>query len=126
VLYYFATRANTINRLNIVPRGIAFEGGAANIVLGVQNATSNGLTFGSLSGTLYVNDRPLGNVSSFLSTVLAPNSETRIQVRVIPQLLGLASGILDMIEGNETSGINARLQGTANIDNVPLPLNIQF
>ena len=125
-LYYFATRANTINNLQIVPRGIAFEGGAANLALGVQNPTSTGLTFGSLSGTLYIQDRPLGNVSSFTSTYLAPNSETRVNVRVAPSLLGLAAGIMDLAEGNEPAGISARLSGTANIDNVGMPLNINF
>jgi hypothetical protein len=124
--YYFATRASTINSLNIVPRGIAFEGGAANVVLGVQNPTSTGLTFGSLAGTLYVQDRPLGNVSNFTSQYLAANTETRVTVRVAPSLLGIAAGLMDLVEGNEPAGISARLQGTANIDNVPLPLNITF
>jgi hypothetical protein len=125
-LYYFATRANTINNLQIVPRGISFEGGAANLALGVQNPTSTGLQFGSLSGTLYVQDRPLGNVSSFTPTYLAPNSETRVTVRVAPSLLGIAAGIMDLAEGNEPAGISARLSGTANIDNTGLPLNINF
>lgn len=123
---YLFTRASTIANLVFVPRGIAITGGAVNVVIGVQNPTSNSLSFNSLAGNLFVNGSAIGNVASFQPAVIIPNGETPVNVMVTPSILGIATDVLSMIQGNMSGGITANFQGTANIDNSAVPVNLNF
>lgn len=124
--WYILSRYNTASSLNFVPKGIAVVGGAVQLVLGVQNPTSNGLNFDSLSGTVSVNGTALGNAASFTPAYIAPNAESDIVILVTPSFLGLANGILNTVQNGLTSGIQAVLTGTVNVNNTPFPINLNF
>ena len=125
--YYLWTSAGTINSLQFIPKGIAVQGSGFSLVLGVQNPTNNAINFSSLAASLNVNGSPVGNVSSFTPVTIAPNSETDINLLVLPNAFGIASGIINLAEGNEGSGnFSSSLSGTASVNNTALPINIPF
>jgi hypothetical protein len=125
--YYLWTSAGTLNSLQFIPKGIAVQGSGFSLVLGVQNPTNNAINFSSLAAALNVNGSPVGNVSSFTPVTIAANSETDITLMVIPNAFGIASGIVNLADGNEGSGnFSSSLTGTANVNNAALPINIPF
>jgi hypothetical protein len=125
--FYLWTSAGTLNNLQFVPKGIGVQGAGFSLVLGVQNPTSNALKFSSLAASLNVNGSPVGNVSDFTPVTIAPNSETDITLMVIPNVFGVASGIINLADGNEGSGnFQSALVGTANVNGAALPVNIPF
>lgn len=124
-IYYFGSRVNTLSGLNFVPRGLSFVGGAARIVVGVQNPSSYPLTLRSVAANLIVNGNTFGNVSGFIPVVIAPNSETPVPLLFTPSIFGIAADILDAVN-RDSLAVTAALQGSANVDNNSLPLNLQF
>jgi hypothetical protein len=124
-LVWFLTRASTINNLNFVPRGLSFIGSSVQVVIGVQNPTSNSLTLRSVVASLIVNGNTFGNVSDFQPVILAANSETPVALIFSPSLFGIADSVVSALQSGSTS-ISANLQGTANLDNNALPININF
>jgi hypothetical protein len=125
--FYLWSSAGTLNNLQFIPKGIAVQGSGFSLILGVQNPTSTAISFGSLAASLNVNGSGVGNVSNFTPTTIAANSETDINLLVLPNAFGLASGIINLADGNEGSGnFSSSLTGTANINGVPVPINVQF
>jgi hypothetical protein len=124
--WYFWTRANALKSLLFVPRGLGVQGGGISLLLGVQNITSAALQLNGFAGSLNINGSPVGNVTDFQPQLIAPG-ETQINLLIIPNVFGIAAGVLNEINGNEGSGnIQASLSGTANINGIPLPVNINF
>jgi hypothetical protein len=124
--WWLWSRATTLQSLNFIPRGLAVVGGAISLIIGVQNPTNNSLQLNSLSGNLIMNGNAIGNVADFQPVLIGANNETQINLLVTANFFGIAAGALNAIEGNETSVINANLQGTANVNGTPLPVNITF
>jgi len=126
VLWYLLTRIQTIGNLNFVPRGLGIVGNAVSVILGIQNPTSNALLFNSLSGDLMVNGNSVGNVADFQPVTIMPNSETPITLLITPNIFGIAANAIDQISNGLTGGISAKLQAIANVNNTPVPVNVQF
>jgi LEA14-like dessication related protein len=125
--WYFFSRAQTLSNLIFVPRGIGTVAGGVSVRLGVQNPTANPIQLNSLAGSLVINGNAVGNVSSFLPVTIAPNAETVLDLTIIPNMFGAASQVLNLIEGNEfNTKLNPSLQGTANVNNIAVPLNISL
>jgi hypothetical protein len=124
--WYFWSRANALQSLLFVPRGLGVQGGGISLLLGVQNITSAALQLNGFAGSLNINGAPVGNVTDFQPQLIAPG-ETQISLMVIPNVFGIAAGVLNEVNGNEGSGsIRASLTGTANINGIPLPVNLNF
>lgn len=126
IILWLLTKAQSIGSLNFVPRGLSTSSGAVLVQLGIQNPTSNQITLRSLVGSLIVNGSNVGDVSNFTTTTIQPNSETGIIVRVTPNYLGLASGLLNSIEDFGATQLTASLQGSANVEGQTLPLQIRL
>lgn len=125
--WYFFTRANALNSLVFIPKGIGIQGGGLNLVLGVQNPTGSGITLNSLVGALQVDGSPVANITDFTPQLIAPNSETDINLYVTANVFGLAGGLISQLDGNEGAGnFRASLIGTANVNNIPVPVNLPF
>lgn len=126
VAWYFWTRANTLKSLIFQPVGLGVQGGGVSIQLEVDNPTPNALQFNGFAGSLTVNGANIGNVTDFQPVLLAPGA-TRLNLFIAPNVFGIASGAINLIEGNEGSGnIQSSLNGTANINGIPLPVNLVF
>lgn len=125
--WYFFTRAGALNNLNFVPLGLGVVPGGVSVQLGVQNPTNTPITLNSFVGSLSISGSPVGSVSTFTPVTIAPNSQTPLSLYVGANYLGLASGVLNQLEGNEGSGnYNAVLSGTANVNGIALPINVQL
>lgn len=124
--WYFWTRANTLKSLIFNPVGLGVQGAGISLQLEVENPTSNSLQFNGFAGSLTVNGSNVGNVTDFQPVLLAPGS-TRINLFVSPNVFGIASGVIGILDGNEGSGnFQSSLNGTANVNGIPLPVNINF
>jgi hypothetical protein len=124
--WYFFTRYNTLKSLVFNPVGLGVQGSAISLQIEVDNPTANALQFNGFAGSLSVNGSNIGNVTGFQPVMVAPGA-TRINLFVTPNVFGIASDIISLLDGNEGSGnIQAGLSGTANVNGIPLPVNIQF
>lgn len=125
--WWFWSRANALSSLIFIPKGVGVQGGGLNLILGVQNPTGAAIQLNSLAGSIQVNGSNLGNVSDFSPVVIAPNSETDIPLYLTANVFGIAGSLLGQLDGNEGAGnFNANLVGTANINNIPVPVNLNF
>jgi hypothetical protein len=119
------TRYGTVTNLQFVPRGIGFAGSGFNVTLGVQNTSNYPLQYNSFAGVLSVNGSPVANVQDFNARSIAANAETPLNINVTPNLLGLASQLIDQLRSGFTNGIqSAVLTGSANIGGTQYPVNV--
>jgi LEA14-like dessication related protein len=125
--WYFFTRSNALNSLIFTPVGLGVQGSGISLAVNVANPTNTALSLSSLAGSLNIQGSAVGNVTDFTPQVIQPNSQTQINLLITPNVFGLAAGVINQIDGNEGSGsIQASLVGTANVNGVPLPVNLSF
>ena len=124
--YYLYTRSATVANLNFVPRGLSMNGAQVQVTVGVQNTSSNPITLNSLSANLLLNGNNIGNVANFISTVIAPNAETPIQLFITPNIAGDISSALSQLNTGGAAGQSFTLVGTANVNGAPLPVSVQL
>jgi hypothetical protein len=125
--WYLFSRANTIGSLNFVPIGMSVTGGGVSVAIQVQNPTNNNLLLSSFSGNLAIGGSNVGNVSDFTPTTIAANSASQINLLILPNAFAIAADVINNVTGNEGSGsIQAQLTGTANVNGVPVPVNLPF
>lgn len=124
--WYFFSRANTLSSLVFNPVGVGVQGAAISLQLQVANPTPNAVQLNGFAGSLIISGSAVGNVTDFQPTLIPPGA-TNINLLVTPNVFGIAAGVIDLIDGNEGSGnFSAGLQGTANVNNIPVPVNLQF
>jgi hypothetical protein len=124
--WYFITRANTLGSLIFNPVGLGIQGAAVSLQLEVDNPTSSAVQLNGFAGSLIISGSAIGNVTDFSPVLIQPGAN-RINLLVTPNVFGIASGVINLIDGNEGSGnFSANLQGTANINNIAVPVNLQF
>jgi hypothetical protein len=125
--WWLFSRANALNSLIFIPKGIGVQSGGLNLILGVQNPTGSAIQLNSLAGSINVNGSPIGNVSNFSPQIIAPNQETDVPLYLSANLFGIAGSVINQLDGNEGSGnFRANLTGTANVNNIPVPVSIDF
>ena len=118
------TKYNTTSNLQFLPLGAAWNGGQLAITIGVQNPTSTSLVINSFAGQVYVNGTASGNLSDFTTRTIAANQQTPVQLNFTPSVLGILSDISSAI--TQSNGLQIELKGTANVNNVPVPLDLTF
>ena len=124
--WWFWTRANALKSLIFNPVGLGVQGAGISLQLEVDNPTASALQLNGFAGQLYVNGSAIGNVTDFQPVMVLPGV-TRLNLLITPNVFGIAAGVINQLDGNEGSGnFNATLQGTANINSIPVPVNLQF
>lgn len=124
--WYFITRANTLSSLVFNPVGLGVQGAAISLQMEVDNPTPTAVQLNGFAGSLIISGSPVGNVTDFQPVSISPGAN-RISLLVTPNVFGLASDAINLIDGNEGSGnFSAALQGTANVNNIAVPVNLQF
>ena len=125
---YFLSRYNFSQRINFVLNRIGVKGSffqpTIELSIGLQNPTNQRATFKSLSGSLYVNEKYVANVSSFGDQTISANSESNILINTRPSATGVFDTVKELISGGINAGYIVTLTGTANIDNISYPVNI--
>lgn len=116
IAYTVYTTTRAIGGLIFLPRGINFNGGSIQIVMGVQNPSMLPVPISSFAGNLLLNNNVVGAVSNFTPIVIAPNQETNITLTVSPNVFGIANGVIDAIRNGAPDTYSAELQGTVNVN----------
>lgn len=116
--------------LNIFPgkiQGLTFSGvtPVLKFGLGVQNTSNQSYTLNSVAGSLYSGDVYIGNISSFVSQTVAPNSQRIIDLTAALQPLGVVNEIIRAITNkNFTKDISVK--GMANVDGQQIPVLLSY
>jgi LEA14-like dessication related protein len=131
VAWFAFEKGSVVANLKFIENGVSFDLGnplrpIINLSVLVQNPTSGTITLQSLAGYFFINGIQGGNVSNFQGPiVIGPNIQTSINLALSVNDLSLMS-IVQQFAANGTGALNIAVQATANIDNVPTPVNLSF
>jgi LEA14-like dessication related protein len=110
--------------LEIVFDGISFQSITSyTISIKVQNVSNATLVLNSLTGVVSINGNDLGNVSSFQTVEVAPNSEQVINIKMDLSLLGIP-GLIQNVINSVRGTYTFELKGHANVNNLLLPFDL--
>lgn len=124
--WYFWSRANALKSLQFSPVGLGVQGGGVSLQIEVDNPTAAALFLNGFAGSLNIQGQPVGNVTDFQPQEILPGPN-QISLYIQPNLFGIAAGVINQIDGREGSNtFQASLTGTANINDIPLPVNLSF
>jgi hypothetical protein len=93
------------------------------ITIGIQNPSNQRANFKSIVGVVKWKGNEFANISSYNPVTIAANSETNINVIAEPSVIGLYDTIRELVKGGLKGG-KIQITGTANVDNLQLPVNI--
>lgn len=96
-----------------------------NIQLSALNPSNQTAKINSIVGELYVNDSFIGDVSSFVPQVIAPNAESIVSFQITPSLLSAFSTVKNLII-NKGKGYKFVFKGNANVDGLVVPLEQNY
>lgn len=108
-------------------RNIKFQGSTPIMTVGlvIQNPTNQKFVVKSLAGNLFANNYLVGNLSSFQTTEILPNSEVILYVEIRLSLISIVNDIIRAFQfGNFSQDL--LLKATANVDNYPVPLTLNY
>lgn len=103
-----------------------------NVTVVAQNPTNSTFTINSFVGNVFLNGDMIGNAAGFIPTTVKPASpggltgQTEIPLNVSLNGLTLVSDIVSVITGQAQVAAVVRLVGTANVDNLLLPIDITY
>jgi hypothetical protein len=118
------SKAHTGTHLQFLPLNASWDGGSLHVQIGVQNPTNDSLQLQSLAGTVAINGTTAGNISDFTPALIAPNAQTPITLSYTPSIFGIVSTVVNQL--NNGGPINITVNGTANVNGIPLPVNLTF
>lgn len=90
-----------------------------------QNTSNTELLLNSFAGNLYANGTLIGNVSNFLPTVIAGNTQTPVPLTLTLLPLGLVNDLINAFI-NKTAIQNLDLEGMANVNSFQVPVPLKF
>lgn len=127
---YFLRMGVMGQNISFIFRNIKIKGGSIiqpNIILtlGVQNPTNSQAVIRSITGRLIYEGKTFATFSNFTQSTIRSNSESLIDITAIPNF----SGVIDVINNviiNKRTGAEITIKGTANVNNIVIPLNSSF
>lgn len=96
------------------------------ITLSVQNPTNQVATIKAISGTLYLSDKAISNISNFNQQTIQPQMESLISFSARPGIIGIANVLREIYTGTKSKQYTFKFIGTANVDGVLLPIDQEF
>ena len=96
------------------------------LVIGIQNPTSQTFTVQAITGDVLLNGTYVGSVQAFQQTIIAHLAQTSLPVSVALSLSGLVSDIISLFTGSAGQSIAAEFQGTVNVDGNIIPLTLKY
>lgn len=117
--YSFSQKAIFLLR-SVKPSGTILQP-TVTVEIAVQNPTNQRITLKSISGSVFVNDKYLANVSSFGDQVITGNSESIVKVTARPSVLGVFQSVRGLLT-QPIGTIQVRFSGTANVDGINIPI----
>jgi hypothetical protein len=127
---WFFTKSAVVSNLVFVENGMVIDASnplriIINLSVLVQNPTSGSVTLQSLAGYFTINGQQAGNVSNFISSVILPNAETPINLQLSVNDISLVSILMNYVN-SESTQLTVGILATANVNNVPMPVNLTF
>jgi hypothetical protein len=127
---YFLRMGVMGQNITFIFRNIKIKGGTIiqpNIIvtLGVQNPTNNEAIIKSVTGKLIYEGKTFATFSNFTESTIKANSESLLNITAIPNF----SGVIDVINNvilNRRNGAEIKITGTANVNNIVIPINSSF
>jgi hypothetical protein len=96
------------------------------VFISVQNPTNQSITIQAISGTLYLTDKAISNISSFTQQKIQPQIESLISFSAKPGVVGIANVLKEIWSGTRSKKYNFKFVGSANVEGVLLPIDIEF
>ncbi len=131
IAFNLVQKGSAAKSLNFYPgsvKNLQFDGTTPVVTLGllVQNTSNQQILFKSFAGNVYANDFLVGNVSTYVPTVIPPNSQIVYNLNVRLSPIGIVNELISIIQGTNPRKIVMELQASANIDVVRVPVNIKY
>jgi len=125
--FYLFTKANAGKKVAISFQSIKFGGSLINpkiiISLLLQNPTNQSFNINSIVGSVFLNDKFVGEINTFKKVVLTGNATGVIDVNLKLGLLQSFTTVKNIIKNKGLKTVVARVQGNANVDGLVLPFN---
>lgn len=130
IAYSFIRKTAGLSSLNFFPAGIIdfkFQGVTPVLTVGlaVQNTSNQSYTLQSLAGNIYTNTFLVGVVSDFIPVDIKANAQTIVPIQIRLSLIGAVNDIIRAITTGDITQ-DLQLRSNANIDNLQLPLTLNY
>lgn len=113
-----------IKKVNVELRGLSPY---LIVDIGVSNPTDTPFSFSALTGKAFAGGSYIADVSYFGNNVISPMSETVVALPIrLQNLTGAVNNLISMVTLKSGVNTDIRLQGTVNIDSVPVPFDLQY
>jgi len=106
--------------------GVRIANNKLQIKLGLSNPTNASVTINSIVGVLNSKGNDIANVQSFEKVTILPNNKTMISLDVTPSLIGLFTTVKQIVKKGGLKNLNLRFKGTANVNGLPLPIDVTY
>jgi hypothetical protein len=127
--WFFISARNLSQNIKFVIRRISFGGTFLQpkifITLAAQNPTNAGATVKSIVASINYKGNTFADVSSFQVQNIRPQSENMIVLTAQPSAIGIFSTVRNIIQDKKFVN-DIAIVGTANIDGVNVPINLQY
>jgi hypothetical protein len=130
LLYSLLRKGAGVGTLNFFAdkvRSIDFDGLTPVMVigLGVQNTSNQSYTLRSFAGNLWANGNYIGNLSSFSSVTIPPNSQRVVFITARLALIGIVNDVINAFQNKNFSQL-VEVKAMANVDSLQVPVNIKY
>jgi len=107
---------------------ISFQGvtPVLDLIVKIGNTSNQTLTVKAVHGQVYVNNVSAGTVQSFTQTQILPTTQIDFPLQIRLGIAGIARQIIDIINGQAAVQADVRLVGTANVDTMVFPLDVNY
>jgi hypothetical protein len=128
--YYIFSKRSFAKNANFSFEGLKFDWKKkkVEITLSCSNPTNNNITLNSVVGNLIVNNNTIASIESFSKTTIIANGKTNIKLDLIPSAIGILMSIKEFVtnKARTKQKINAKFIGSANMEGIIIPLDLQF
>jgi len=92
----------------------------------VQNPSNEQFIVRSLTGQVFANDQPIGNVSSFVTSYVNPNTQIVIPVYVRLNLVSIVSDLVTLIQGGGGMSQTIKIKGVVNANSIVSNIDLTY
>lgn len=100
--------------------------GKIQLTLGVLNPTKQKATLSAIVADFFFQEKQVATVEYYNKVTIMPLAKTKITVTITPKAVGVLSTVLNFLVGTSAEKIKAKLVGTGTVDNVALPINVDY
>ena len=108
--------------------GLKWDGGTpiVQIDMQVQNPSNQQFIIKSIVASAFSNGNPIGNISTFQTVVISPNSQQIVPVLVRLNAVAVVSDLLSLIQKGSGNPQELTIEGYVNANGFVSPLNLTY